>query len=220
MLKSHWKLAVSLAMGLVMAGCAPPLSTSVIRPLEKGQRVPILGGYVLTPGYPWGITIRGRPDLNFFTVLTTGDYEYLNLSPLFYPVLTVELGPRGIGIGPWTGNEMIVISSKLFRPKKMDKSEIVQEIRTEILKMYGGRAIRDISAEYEDQLKFWYGHLALAYQSQGRNYRVVHAFAIVPSPWPDSHALHGFSYIQMEKPGAKENFNDFVPLLKSIQLEK
>lgn len=213
-----WKLVNLFTACLLIAGCAPLPSrgappTSIITPTEERQHVPLIGESALAPGTPWGFV-----DYEHFIVLTTGDYEGFVTNVLPASILTVV--PGRIGIGPWVGNEMVFVYSTWAKPTKLSKSEFIEKTKAEVKKDLSPEAtdIRDISSEYEERLKFWPGYMfGLAYKSLGRDYRVVHAFAIVPGPKPDSHVLHDFSYIRMEKPGAKDHFDDFVAMLRSVQ---
>lgn len=219
MLKPRRKLAILFWSGFLMAGCAT-VSGGTVRPITGGERVPLIGGSVPAPGAPWGIVkdLTAQAPWGYLTVLATGDYSVV---PMFLGPLLIS-APGPIGIGPWTGNEMILVYSKWLAPRQLEEYKSVEEIKTmaknKVLE-WGATDIKEISTEYEDILKFRKGKMfALAYKAGGRNYRVVHAFITSPGPKPDSHVVHDFSYIRMEKPGIKDRFDDFMAMLGSLQL--
>ncbi len=223
-----WHFVRLFVVQVVIFGCA----ASLIRPTSERRRIPLIGGTALAPGQPWGFVDVGLPSENLrMTVVTTGDYEHLSFpmpgrgaeSPL------VVADPGRIGVGTWTGNEMIIVYSSWSAPVASDRTEYVEETKKQVerdLTSLRATNIQDISEEYQKRLDFWPGYvLAFTYKTQDllrkegvRDYLAVFAFVIAPGPKADSYVLHDLSYIRMEKAGATNRFDDFAATLRSIEL--
>lgn len=210
------KPSVLFAIGLLLAGCA----TINFRPTHAGDPVPIIGGTVTSPGAPWFVADgprQIREDFGRVTVLTTGSYE--SFEGILRRAWTVNVGP--IGVDPnLSGNEAILVLSVFYFAKVYLSKSDAEWAREDLINLYGKKGmsvtdVKDISSEYKDRLGFWNGQMfALAYKAGGQGYRVIHAFIHMPGPKP---VLHDFSYIRMEKPGAKDRFNDFIAMLQSFK---
>lgn len=223
--------AVLLGLFAVVGAACQTLQApeSMIRASHKGEAIPLLEGQAFSPGSPWGWAPLPR-DLDSiapnYIALTTGDFAFLIESGGCRDIISVMPGP--MGIGPWPGTEMIFISSRSI-PSKSAGPDFAERARNEVKKCIATRSKdpRDVSARYASRLGFWKGGF-FAYSFKVDNeamnwvadYQTLHVFRVVPSKKPGRHVVYDFSYVRMEKPGTKDNFEDFLAFLKTIRINE
>lgn len=199
---------------------------SMIRASHEGEAIPLLEGRAFSPGSPWGWAPSPRgQDINYIA-LTTGDFAFLISGGICRDIICVM--PGRMGFGPWPGTEMIFISSRSIPSKSAGPgfaeragNAVADGLSTWIT------GFRDVSARYVARLGFWKGgFFAYSYKVDDEkmkwvaDYLRVHAFRVVPGKKPDRHIVYDFSYVRMEKPGTKDNFEDFLTFLKTVQLNQ
>ncbi len=218
--------AVLLGLFAVVGAACQTLQApeSMIRASHKGEAIPLLEGQAFSPGSPWGWAPLPR-GLDYIA-LTTGDYAFLMEGGCCPDIISVMPGP--MGLGPWPGNEMIFISSRSI-PSKSAGPDFAERARNVVTERIGTWAedLRNVSARYASRLGFWKGGF-FAYSFKVDNegmkwvadYLALHAFRVVPSKKSGRHVIYDFSYVRMEKPGTKDNFEDFLAFLKTIRINE
>lgn len=226
---TKFRIAAALfgLLALTVASCKTMQAPeSMIRASHKGEAIPLLEGQAFSPGSPWGWAPLSREIVNQYSALTTGDFAFLISSGSCHDIISVMPGP--MGSGPWTGTEMIFMSSRSI-PSKSAGSDFAERAQNEVEKCIASwsKDLRDVSAGYASRLGFWKGgFFAYSYKvdEEGMkwvaDYQVVHAFRVVPSKKPGDHVIYDFSYVRMEKPGTKDHFEDFLAFLKTIRINE
>lgn len=202
---------------------------SMIRASHKGEAIPLLEGQAFSPGSPWGwapLPKAATTVTSDYVALTTGDYPFLMGGGCCPDIISVT--PGQMGIGPRPGYEMIFISSRSI-PSKSAGPDFAERARNHVAERIGrwSEDLRNVSAEYASRLGFWKGGFfaySFKVDNKGMNwvadYLALHAFRVVPGKKPGRHVIYDFSYVRMEKPGMKDNFEDFLAFLKTIRINE